>query len=306
MNKYVRDPINRVSCLSSYQKYNQAYALIPQNFFEPQQPNLIVLTPQQKQQIQYYGRLCAAIRQTTATGNELVPDFLKSRSQKDSEDIVRLNQALAKHGILPTEIKQMQLRSGALPIYVAILKNNQLIVLINHDFTQQAVLGSPIVQFEGMVVSQIYLQAAQAIMNNIRPLIMPGIVANFAGISHGGSIAAICSQMAIKEMHISAFATVYGPVPCVGLQTSQEMAATTITVVYDNDQNAVMSNHALRALQARCNLIERQQAQKYSEQISYEITGPDSVFLPGYIVWVKEGKMLNVLPQQLAEMRLNI
>lgn len=36
-----------------------------------------------------------------------MPDFLKSREQKDSEDIVRLNQALAKLGILPTEIKQM-------------------------------------------------------------------------------------------------------------------------------------------------------------------------------------------------------
>ena len=97
-------------------------------------------------------------------------------------------------------------------------------------------------------------------------------------------------------MHVNAFATVYGPVPCVGLQTSQEMATTTITVVYDEDQNVVMSNHALRALQARCNLIERQQAQKYSEQISYEITGPDSVFLPGYIIWIKQGKILNVLP----------
>lgn len=219
---------------------------------------------------------------------------------------MRLNQALAKQGVLPTEVKQMQLRSGTLPIYVAIFKNNQLIVLINHDFTQQAVLGSPIVQFEGMIVSQIYLQAAQAVMNNIRPLITQGIVVNFAGISHGGSIAAICSQIVTREMRVNSYATVYGAVPCVGLQTSQEMAATTITVVYDNDQNAVMSNHALRALQARCNLIERQQVQKYSEQISYEITGPDSVFLPGYIVWVKEGKMLNVLPQQLAEMRLNI
>jgi len=213
-------------------------------------------------------------------------------------------------GIPREAIRQLCFAEENDPRYVCYMRGpQQLAVIFQTDASQNQVLSSPMILYNGTVqVSQLYYQKAFNALQQLRQFILSGVNLVCMGMGHAASVAQIFTLMVQTEIRVPTRCYALGPVPCFGIQTATAMQANPsfVTIVQGFDYLTRLSNHASRVLHARCGNFETGQAQLQTEMLSTANAQPDSMFIGGNIIWlVGDGRTFVVGGHHLGEMPLN-